>query len=146
MNPAVQQEILERVNRLTPETKAVWGKMNALQAVRHMAMGFTIPTGELDPTPANVIKMPKWLLKFFLLNIKPTKASIDTFLELNMFDNKVDVTNLESEKDYFKLKLQALTDCSQMIPENKIAGKFSRNDWGKLNYNHADHHLRQFGV
>ena len=27
-----------------------------------------------------------------------------------------------------------------------VFGKFSREQWGKMNYKHLDHHLRQFGV
>ncbi len=142
----VKKEILQRVEKLTPETKAVWGKMNVNQAIHHMALAFKIPTGELDPTPVNPPKMPKWLMKFFLLSVKPPKNGAETFKEMNMVANNIQPNNFEEEKKYFKAMIEKFNSSEKLIPENKLAGKFSRADWGKLNYNHTDHHLRQFGV
>ena len=142
----VKQEILKRIDALTANTKAVWGKMNVNQGLRHMSMAFDIGTGILDPTPARVPPMPKWLMKFFLLYVKPPKERAETFLEMNMVANKIDPKDFEAEKNNLKKKVLELTPDKFFIPENKIAGKFSRTDWGKLAYNHTDHHLRQFGA
>jgi len=90
--------------------------------------------------------MPKWLLKFFLLNAKPPKGKAETFLEMNTVENNVNPTDFEAERQHLKAKLEDFCNTTTLIPENKIAGKFNRSDWGKLNYNHTDHHLRQFGV
>ena len=139
-------EILERIDKLTPQTKAVWGKMNVNQGLRHMAMAFFIPTGELDPTPVNPPKMPKWLLKFFLLNVKPPKGGAETFKEMNMVTNGINPTDFEKEKANLKDLVNRFSASQQFIPESKLAGKFNEENWGKLNYNHTDHHLRQFGV
>ncbi len=141
-----KQEILNRIDALKPDAKAQWGKMNVNQALRHMAMGFDISTGELDPTVGKVPPMPKWLFKFFLLNLKPPKGTAETFTEINMVANHIEPNDFEMERRNLKAAIEKFSKATSLVPENKIAGKFSKDDWGKLSYNHCDHHLRQFGA
>ena len=141
-----KQEILKRIDAIQPNQKAVWGKMNINQGMRHISIAFDIPTGKLDPTVVRKPPMPKWLMKFFLLNTKPPKGGAETFAEMNMVANKIDPTDFEAEKINLKESVEKFYEAQSLIPENKIAGKFNRADWGKLNYNHTDHHLRQFGA
>ena len=144
--PNVKEEIFSRIDKLTPTSKAVWGKMNVNQSLWHMANAIDIATGKLDPTPATVPSMPKWLLRFFLLNVKPPKERAETFLELNTVKNGINPADFETEKNKLKTALNNFLNAATLIPENKLVGKFSKDDWGKLNFNHTDHHLRQFGV
>src|ERR1700745_364434 len=99
---AAKHEILRRIDKLTPQSKARWGKMNVNQGLRHMAMAFDIPLGTLDPTPSKVPPMPKWLLKFFLLNVKPPKGGAETFKEMNMVENNVNPEIFDAEKRNLK--------------------------------------------
>ena len=55
-------------------------------------------------------------------------------------------TDFEEERKNLKNAIEYFLNCNSLIAENKLAGKFTKDDWGKLNYNHIDHHLRQFGV
>lgn len=144
--PTTKEQILSRIDKLTPNAMARWGKMNVNQGMRHMAMAFDIATGKLDPTPATVPPMPKWLLKFFLLNAKPPKERAETFKEMNTVANGINPTDFEAERNNLKKAIEMFSTATSLIPENKLAGKFSKDNWGKLNYNHTDHHLRQFGV
>lgn len=141
-----KEELLSRIDKLEPSSKALWGKMNVNQGLRHMSMAFDIPTGKLNPTLPGKIPMPKWLLKFFLLNAKPPKEKAETFVEMNTVSLGVDPKDFEAERQNLKKALENFYCTTTLIPENKFAGKFTRSDWGKLNYNHTDHHLRQFGV
>ena len=72
-----RKEILQRIDSLKPEAKALWGKMNVNQGLRHMAMAFDISTGALNPTVGKIPSMPKWMLKLFLLNVKPPKEKAE---------------------------------------------------------------------
>jgi hypothetical protein len=143
-DPKAKQEIIARIDKMTPQTKAVWGKMNSTQSLRHMAMAFQIPLDEIRPTVKNV-KIPKWLMRFFLLNMKPPKNRAETFPEMNIIKNNITVSDFETEKRNLKNYVDKFDKAGSLIPENAMAGKFTRNDWGKLLYNHTDHHLRQFG-
>jgi hypothetical protein len=97
-DPAVAAKLKERINKITPDTKPLWGKMNVNQCLRHMNLSLDIPTGKLEPTIANVPPMPKWLLKFFLLNMKAPKERAETFKELNMVANQINPEEFEIEK------------------------------------------------
>jgi Protein of unknown function (DUF1569) len=145
-NTEIKQEVFARIDKLTPQSKAQWGKMNVNQALRHMSIAFDIPTGKLNPTLAKKLPMPKWLLKFFLLNVKPPKERAETFKEMDTVANNIYPADFEAERNNLKKAIDAFISSTTLLPENKLAGKFSKADWGKLNYNHTDHHLRQFGV
>jgi hypothetical protein len=145
-NPAVKEELLARIDKLTPDSKAVWGKMNINQNLRHLSMAFEIAMGKLDPTPVNVPPLPKWLFKLFLLNAKPPKERAETFKEINTVANNINPPDFETERNNLKKTIENFYNTETLVPVNKLAGKFKRDDWGKLNYNHTDHHLRQFGV
>ena len=146
LQSAAQQELLSRIDKLTPQTKAVWGKMNVNQGLRHMTVAFEIPIGKLNPTIGRVPPMPKWLMKIFLLNMKPPKERAETFEEMNMVKRNINPSDFELEKANLKMMMNRFAETASFIPENKLGGKFSKDDWGKLCYNHTDHHLRQFGV
>jgi len=146
LETTAKDEILNRIDKLAPDAKAQWGKMNVNQGLRHMAMAFDIPTGKLDPTPSKVPPMPKWMLKFFLTSVKPPKGGAETFKEMNIVANGVNPADFEAERANLKNAIEHFSKAASLIPENKLAGKFSKTDWGKVNYNHTDHHLRQFGA
>jgi hypothetical protein len=145
-DPKAKEQILSRIAKLEPGSKALWGKMNVNQGLRHMSMAFDIATGKLNPTISKAPPMPKWLLNIFLLNAKPPKERAETFIEMNTVSNNINPENFEMERQNLKKAVEDFSNTTSLIPENKLAGKFKRNDWGKLNYNHTDHHLRQFGV
>ena len=146
LDAKTKEEIFQRIDKLFPQATAQWGKMNVNQGLRHMEMAFQIPIGELQTTPVNPPKMPKWLLKFFLLNMKPPKNRAETFKEINMVSTNTNPTDFDTEKNNLKNRIEKFVTTQNLIPENQLVGKFSRDEWGKLNYNHADHHLRQFGA
>src|ERR1035437_3473041 len=133
---SAKTEILNRIDKLYSNAKAQWGWMNVNQGLHHMSMAFDISTGELNPTPAKVPGMPKWLFKFFLLNVKPPKEQAETFLERNTVANNINSTDFETERQNLKNKINKFTSSATLIPENKLDGKFTKTDWGRLNYNH----------
>lgn len=145
-DPKVKEEILARIDQLTPHSKAVWGKMNVNQGLRHMTIAFDIAVGKLQATFPRKVPMPKWLLKIFLLNLKPPKGRAETFTEMNTVSLGINPEDFEAERLQLKLAIESFVKAPELIPQNKLGGKFTRSDWGKLNYNHTDHHLTQFGV
>ena len=44
-DPAVKQDIINRINKLTPESKALWGKMNVSQMLAHCQMPIGVAIG-----------------------------------------------------------------------------------------------------
>ena len=145
-NKADGNEILERIEKLTPETKALWGKMNVSQMMAHCAGAAKLPTGEM-PTkgagfPINILGR---LLKSKILNAPTFRKNSPTAPEIKITDER----DFQKEKENFKTAVKKLVDNGEAIAKNThhpFFGKMSPAEWGRINYIHADHHLSQFGV
>ena len=84
------------------------------------------------------------LFKKSLYNDKPWRKNLPT----------IPAAKATEEKDFD----QEYTSLREMITElhglkgreswnpHPIFGEFTRDQWGKMQYKHLDHHLRQFGV
>ena len=44
-DPSAKNEILSRIDKLKPDSKALWGKMNVNHVFIHMTLGFDVSTG-----------------------------------------------------------------------------------------------------
>jgi len=115
-------EITKRIDRLAPDTKNHWGKMNVSQMLAHCNKSLETAMGE----------------KPFGKNSPTDKSYIFK-----------DPLNFEEEKR--KLKT-SLTKFFEGGPSNSTKyphpffGKFTEEEWGVFTWKHLDHHLRQFGV
>jgi hypothetical protein len=144
-NEADKNEILQRVEKLTPETKALWGTMNVSQMLAHCANAAKMPTGELKTKrvgfPINIIGA---LLKSKILGEGPLRRNSPTAGELKVSDPK----DFEKEKADFIAALKKLSDGGEKAANagHPFFGKLTPKEWGRINYKHADHHLSQFGV
>lgn len=145
-DPTVKQEILARIDKLTETTPNVWGKMNPSQGLRHMTFAFKNALGEMPVTEPQGGKLKKKIMKFFLLNIPAPKGKAETFPEFNTVKLGINPTDFEAERANLKAYVEKFVMSSILIPESAGGGPFSREDWGRLMYNHTDHHLREFGV
>jgi hypothetical protein len=48
-NESDRNELLMRVEKLSPQSKALWGTMNVAQMLAHATYGAQMPTGEIQP-------------------------------------------------------------------------------------------------
>lgn len=138
-------EILSRLDKLIPESNATWGKMNVAQMLKHVNNTMKIATGEV------VIAQPPWhkrvLFSFFksmLYNDRPWKQNLPTAPELRVASSD----DFHIEKTALLSSIEKFT--SLPFPGGKmkhpVFGNFTKEQWGKMQYKHLDHHLRQFGV
>src|SRR6266536_6405566 len=94
-DPTVKQDIIIRINKLTPQSQPEWGKMNVAQMLAHLQMpiGVAIGTHELPRTFFG--RIVGRFAKTILYNEKPFKRSLPT-------DPSFVMTNYE--KDFEKEK------------------------------------------
>ena len=64
-DPSAKNEILSRIDKLKPDSKALWGKMNVNQGLRHMTLGFDVSTGKLDPDSGQITSHAQKSIKIF---------------------------------------------------------------------------------
>lgn len=142
---ADKNEILSRIEKLTPESPAIWGKMNVSQMLAHCAAGAQMPTGDIIVKSSPVQIIGQFFKKSIIHSDKPLRKNSPTAPELTMVDKK----EFEKEKAAFIAavnKLYAGGENGIKLEKHAFFGKMTPKEWGILNYKHADHHLRQFGV
>ena len=141
-DPAVKQEIVDRINKLTPETQRRWGKMNVAQMMAHCQLPIKAAYGTHKVEGSFLLRLFGPMFKSVLYNSRPYKKGLPTDTSYVIAD----------EKDFEKEKTELLELISQ-FEENRIIttphpvfGKMTKDQWSKATWKHLDHHLQQFGV
>jgi len=136
-----------RMNKLTPERKALWGKMNVTEMLAHMNDAFKILLGmkackDRSSFITNKIVFPiavYWLPSFpknsptapEMVHQKQGTKPRDFYTEFEFLKKMMEVFN---EREESKLK------------PHPMFGKLNKKQAHDLLAKHLDHHLKQFGV
>lgn len=142
-DPVVKQEIIDRIHKLTPETKQLWGKMDVSQMLAHVQLPIRIAYGTHQPKGSFLLKLIGPLFKSKLWDENPYRQSLPT-------DPTFVMTG--SEKEFEKEKAAVLELIIKFSKENipidrhPVFGSLTKDNWSKATWKHLDHHLKQFGV
>jgi len=127
---------------LTPETKGLWGKMNAPQMLEHVSRQIKVTLGE-EKLPSNrILRLFGKTLKKSLISEKPYSRDLPTspFYKIN---DQPEFSKVKSEL----INLVGRFDEGSVMKEpHPIFGKLTTDEWGIATWKHIDHHLRQFGI
>ena len=141
----VLEEMLQRIQQLSPNSKALWGKMTVAQMLLHCTEAMKMSTGELklkrklfsrlyapllNPLYYSKLPFPKGLLTDKGLAVKEQK---DFYIEHQRLLNYLQQYNIQ----------QSTQSEGAVHP---FLGYMTAQQWGIGMYKHLDHHLRQFGV
>ncbi len=139
-----KSEIELRLNKLTNQTQAQWGKMNVAQMLAHCALSFQVPVGDLKIKPNPVIRFIGRFFKSLATNDKPFKKNSPTAGEFLITDPRI----FDQEKQNFIMSFNKVSvgETSVRCFEHAFFGTMTAAEWGKLMYKHTDHHFKQFGV
>jgi hypothetical protein len=141
--PAVVDEVRERIGRLRPHSAPLWGRMNAAQALAHLALAMENALG--------ATRLPRhpigWLIggrvkRSLLVRGKPMDRNAPSHPSVLVRD----------ERD-FEQERRRLLDTVERFASGPAActpyphfffGRMSPEEWAAFMYIHLDHHLRQF--
>jgi hypothetical protein len=142
-NKADNEAIIARIHSLSPESKALWGKMSVDQMCKHSNAVILISFGKQGLKTNFLLRILGKLLKNKAFNNDFGKNS-PTGKELK-FEGSYD---FESSRNEFAENFSQFTKGTQVIKvmDHPFWGKMTHEDWDKLMWRHTDHHLRQFGV
>lgn len=140
------EELINRIEALTPETKAQWGKMSVDQMLAHCNVAFDMAYTDKYPKAGG---FKKFMLKMFVKNAvvgpKPYPKNGRTAPEFIIEGSR----DFNKEKqiliDYIK-KTNELGATSFEGKENINFGALSSQEWNTMFSKHMDHHFQQFGV
>jgi hypothetical protein len=137
------QEVIDRLAKLNPESERQWGKMTVSQMLWHCQLPVRLAIkNEKSKIRGN--PLIRLLFKKSLFNDKPWRKNLPTIPAAKAREEK------DFEKEFATLRdmvteLHGLKNRENWNP-HPIFGEFTRDQWGKMQYKHLDHHLRQFGV
>ena len=144
-NPTTYTEVKDRLQKLQPEAKALWGKMTVAQMMAHCAQAVCIPLSDTQPSRSYPFALIGWLFKKKLYNDDSWKRNLPTAPHFIIRDKR------DFEKERSEL-LELLARFHHAGPDraagikHPVFGRFTGEQWGMAVYKHLDHHLSQFGV
>ncbi|GAA4113256.1 hypothetical protein GCM10022393_12150 [Aquimarina addita] len=142
-NERVYQEIEKRILRLSNTSTPVWGTMDVSQMLHHCQFPLKIVLQKEHPRLKNSL-LARLFFKKALYNDKLWRKNLPTHVKLKVNTSK----NFNEEQ---KLLLSLILEFynKRQVQEwnpHPMFGKFTYEQWGKMQYKHLDHHLRQFNV
>jgi hypothetical protein len=142
----VASEAIARIHQLSPNSKAIWGKMDAAQMLAHCNVTYELVYENIHPKPNGFTKlMLKLFVKNNVVNEKPYGKSGQTAPVFIIKGDKDFTAEKNRLIDYIN-KTQALGEHHFHQKESASFGVLTKTEWNNMFYKHLDHHLSQFGV
>ncbi len=141
-DPSVKQAIVNRINKLTPQSQRQWGKMDVAQMLAHCQMPLGVAVGKHKLKGSFFIKLIGPLFKKKLFDDKPYKQGLPTDKSFKMTDLK----DFEKEKQNLIQMINDFSETTMSGEPHPFFGKLTKEEWSKGTWKHLDHHLQQFGV
>lgn len=141
------QQFISRINKLTPDRAAAWGRMSVDQVLAHLNVPYSII---FEPEKH---KKPGFIAKLLLKNFVKSKVVNDLPYKQNLPTSPVfkiaDARDFEAEKKLLIGNIQKVQQLGKEAfegKENLSFGRMTSGEWNNMMAKHLDHHLTQFGV
>lgn len=139
---AVKQDIIVRINKLTPQSQRQWGKMDAAQMLAHCQMPLGVAVGKHKLKANFFFRLIGPLIKEKLFNDKPFTHDLPTDTSFKIADAR----DFEKEKQNLIAMINEFSETTMSGEPHPFFGKLTKEQWSKGTWKHLDHHLRQFDV
>lgn len=143
---SVADGVIDRINKLRPDTQPKWGKMSVAQMLAHCSVSYELVYEDKHPQPGAFTKfMLKAFVKKIVTSETPYKHNSRTAPAFLITDPKV----FDTEKERlvaFITKTEQLGIAHFDNKESHSFGTLSKLEWNNMFYKHLDHHLSQFGA
>lgn len=142
--PTTAAEVISRIDKLQPTSKALWGKMDVAQMLAHCCAPLEVYFGE-KKAKRSLMGLVFGKIAFRQLNSdKPWKKNLPTAKEFKITNPR----NFEEEKNKLVNGVHRFSNEGYTITSfiHPFFGKLSSQEYAMFNYRHLDHHLQQFGV
>jgi hypothetical protein len=141
------EEIQQRIAALTSESTPAWGTMSVGQMCTHCQKPLEVAMGTLQLSGKKPGFMKRLVFKIYkplMYNDKPWSQNLPTVRDFVIRDDK-DVAVEKEKLAELVTKFHHLKEATEW-PVHPMFGKFTHEQWGKMQYKHLDHHLTQFNV
>ena len=143
----VSDQLIARINTLTPGSERLWGKMDVAKMLAHCCVAYeTIYEPEKHPKP-------NFLFGLILRTIVKNKVTGEKPQKKNGPTGPHFIIRSDRDFDTEKARLIAFVEKTRQLGEEEFDGKMShsfgrltKTEWSNMLYKHLDHHLSQFGA
>lgn len=142
--PGVNNELIDRLDKLSHGSPGLWGKMDVAQMLRHCQKPLDVAEGKLKLKRGLIGILFGKMVKKNYLQSKDLKKNMRTVSDFLVTDKAVFAT----EKEILKAQILRFNKGPEIIPNktHPFFGYMTDEEWGQLQYVHLNHHLTQFGV
>ncbi len=142
----VSDNIIKRIDNLTPATQPEWGKMSVAQMLAHCNVTYEMTYENIHTKPGGLMKLIlKTLVKNKVVSETPYKQNNRTAPQFLIKETK----DFEVEKQRLINYIIKTQQSGESFFDNKESHSFGRlnvTEWNNMFYKHINHHLTQFGV
>ena len=135
-----RDEIIERINSLNEDSKALWGKMNVSQMIKHCSQWDEMALGKKKYKQSFPGKLFGKMGLKDMLKDEPMKKNLPTVPSFKIKENG----NVDEEKKKWIALLNEYAFFSHDGFIHPFFGAMTKEQTGYVAYKHIDHHLRQF--
>lgn len=138
-------EMLQRLERITPEATRQWGTMEVAQMLAHCGNGLEMAMGKIKPKRVLIGRLIGGFFKSDYTNEKPFSQGNPTSAELKV------TTPCDFAREKGRLA-KLINEFASGGADNATTHPhpffcpLDKNVWGRGMYKHLDHHFRQFGA
>jgi len=143
----VTDQMVARINTLTPESERQWGKMDVARMLAHCCVSYEM-IYEPDKHPR-----PNVLVGLILKTVVKGKVGSDKPLKKNGPTEPQFIIKSDRDFETEKARLITFVERTQQLGETEFDGKVStsfgkltKTEWSNILYKHLDHHLSPFGA
>ena len=142
----IVDEVKQRMTQLRPDSRRLWGKMNAAQAVAHCTAGLELAMGDRRPPRLLIGRIigPMIKSKAFRED-EPMRRNSPTVQGLVVRDER----DLDTERQRLCSMIDRFAAAGPQgctAHPHSFFGRLTPEEWSMWMYKHLDHHLQQFGV
>ncbi|MBC7895121.1 MAG: DUF1569 domain-containing protein [Cytophagaceae bacterium] len=141
--PQTRAAVLGRLEVLTPEHRAQWGRFTAPLVVAHLSDALRMAFGDLATRSKRLpVRHPP--LKQIVIYWLPMPKGLPTAAEL--ISRAPAAWEAEMHDCRTLIERFGRESPGRAWPDHPAFGTMTARQWGVITYRHTDHHLSQFGV
>ena len=138
--------LAERLSRLMPDSRRVWGTMTPHEMLCHLSDSFLGMLGERHVSSANWSRPRRTVFRWIAFHTPlPWPRGIPTLAEVNPHRAGTRPDVFERDREQLLLVMRRFVAPDSRYAPHPMFGDLTREEWMIWTFRHVDHHLRQFG-
>lgn len=140
---------IDKLSKLSVDTKPVWGKMSSQHMVEHLIQSVQLSNGKMVLSECMTPDDRLPLMKKILMSKRPLpKNFVNTVIGAEL--KPLVYSDLNESVEALKQELQSIDKFFDEKPDSKpmnpTFGQLNKEEWNQFHKKHFEHHFTQFGL